>query len=119
MCHSSPIQTLNESSAISSGRLNSDRNGGFRKTISSKMEDPESSLPQKLRRMESSETQMSAQKSGITASSQNKSYNQPEQPESNLKTSKALQTNNSDRKTTSVNNMHNRQTKEDRGNYKP
>ena len=76
-------------------------------------------MPQKLRRMESSETHMSAQKIGITASSQNKSYNQPEQPESNLKTSKSLQTNNSDRKTTSVNNMNNRQTKEDRGNYKP
>lgn len=118
MCHSSSIKALNESSIImSSGRPNSDRNGSCKKAAPLKLQDSENSLPQKLRKMDSSEAHVSSQRSGISVSSQNKSYNQTDHQESDLKTSKNLLSNNPDRKTTSTNNLQSRQTKSEGGKH--
>ena len=118
MCHSTPIKGLNESSIImSSGRSNSDRNGSCKKTVPPKLHDSENSLPQKLRKMDSSEAHIASQRSGINASSQNKSYNQAEHQDPDLKTSKNVPSNNQDRKTTSTNNLQTRQTKSEGGEH--
>ena len=120
MCQSSNIKTLNENPIVmASGNSNIDRNGTCKKEVPSKLQDSESSMSQKLGKMDSSETQQhmpSSQRSGVTSTSQNKLFSQTnnlEQP--NVKTNKIPALNNSDRKASTTNNVQNRQTKGDGG----
>ena len=120
MCQSSNIKTLNETPLVmASGHSNIDRNGTCKKGLSSKLQDSENSMSHKLRKMDSSETQQhmpSSQRSGITSTSQNKMFSPTNNPDqSDVKTNKISALNNSDQKSSTANNLQNRQTKGEGG----
>ena len=117
MCHSSPIKTLNENVISMSARSNSDRNN-CKKSTPTKLQDSENTLPQKLRKMDSSDTQLSGQRSGISGVSHHKSYESQERQDSDLKVGQGQPPNGIDRKTSTGNNLQqNRHAKDEGGKY--
>ena len=118
MCQTSNLKPLNENSIMmqSGHSYNAlERNGGSCKKMSKIQDSADSSMPQKLRKIDSSETtnNMSSQRNqGINSSSQNKMFSQTtDSNDSETKANKNSSLSHSDRKTAQTTNLQNTQTK--------
>ena len=124
MCQTSNTESLhkNSSGVHSVHLINSiDKNGGINKNLSKIEESFNSTLPQKHRKMDSSESSnnnLTQRNQGTNSSSQNKMYNQPaNQNDTDKQPTKSSSLDHSDRKNGQISNLQNTKAKMEGGMF--
>ena len=120
MCQTSNIKNSTENSMnMPPEHSNIERNGTCKKPVTSKLQGSETLMQQKIRKMDSSESQLniSSQKSSNnTSSSQTKLYHQTDHQDSESKANKPPSRNNQDNKIGLSNMALNKRAKGEGGN---